>query len=43
MAQDGEIMHPNAIKLLPYGYKAVDYASLGLTQRRVHCRHGQMQ
>jgi hypothetical protein len=36
MAQDVEIMHPNAIKPLPYGYKAVDYASLGLTLRRVH-------
>jgi Chaperone of endosialidase len=36
MAQDVEIMHPNAIKPLPYGFKAVDYASLGLTLRRVH-------
>jgi hypothetical protein len=36
MAQEVEIMHPNAIKPLPYGYKAVDYASLGLTMRRVH-------
>jgi hypothetical protein len=36
MAQDVEIMHPNAIKPLPYGYKAVDYASLGLTMRQVH-------
>jgi hypothetical protein len=36
MAQDVEIMHPNAIKPLPYGYKAVDYAALGLTMRRVH-------
>lgn len=36
MAQDVEIMHPNAIKPLPCGYKAVDYASLGLTLRRLH-------
>lgn len=36
MAQEVEIMHPGAIKPLPYGYKAVDYASLGLTLRRVH-------
>jgi hypothetical protein len=36
MAQDVEIMHPYAIKPLPYGYKAVDYASLGLTMRQVH-------
>ncbi len=36
MAQDVEIMHPNAIKPLPYGFKAVDYASLGLTMRAVH-------
>jgi Chaperone of endosialidase len=36
MAQDVEILHPGAIKPLPYGYKAVDYAKLGLTLRRVH-------
>jgi hypothetical protein len=36
MAQDVEIMHPNAIKPLAYGYKAVDYAALGLTMRQVH-------
>jgi hypothetical protein len=36
MAQEVEIMHPTAIKPLPYGYKAVDYAKLGLEMRRVH-------
>lgn len=36
MAQEVEIMHPRAINPLPMGYKAVDYASLGLTLRRVH-------
>ena len=36
MAQEVEIMHPGAIKRLPYGYKAVDYASLGLTMRQIH-------
>jgi Chaperone of endosialidase len=36
MAQEVEVMHPRAIKPLPYGYKAVDYASLGLTLRRIH-------
>jgi hypothetical protein len=36
MAQDVEIMHPNAIKPLAYGYKSVDYAALGLTMRRIH-------
>lgn len=35
MAQDVQIMHPGAIKALPYGYKAVDYARLGLEMRRV--------
>ena len=35
MAQEVEVMHPRAVKSLPYGYKAVDYASLGLTLRRV--------
>ncbi len=35
MAQDVAIMHPNAIRNLPYGYMAVDYAKLGLTMRRV--------
>jgi Chaperone of endosialidase len=36
MAQEVEVMHPAAIKPLPYGFKAVDYAQLGLTLRRVH-------
>jgi Chaperone of endosialidase len=36
MAQEVEILHPGAIKPLPQGYKAVDYASLGLTLRRIH-------
>lgn len=36
MAQDVEILHPKAISSLPFGYKAVDYASLGLMMRRVH-------
>jgi hypothetical protein len=36
MAQEVEVMHPGAIKPLPYGYKAVDYAKLGLELRRVH-------
>lgn len=36
MAQEVEVMHPAAIKPLPHGYKAVDYAKLGLELRRVH-------
>jgi hypothetical protein len=36
MAQEVEVMHPAAIKALPMGYKAVDYAKLGLELRRVH-------
>ncbi len=36
MAQEVEIMHPGAIKPLPYGFKAVDYAKLGLEMRRLH-------
>jgi hypothetical protein len=35
MAQDVAIMHPGAIRKLPYGYMAVDYAKLGLEMRRV--------
>ncbi|RYI25908.1 MAG: tail fiber domain-containing protein [Acetobacteraceae bacterium] len=35
MAQEVEVMHPGAIKAMPYGYKAVNYASLGLTLKRV--------
>ena len=35
MAQDVAIMHPGAIKTLPHGYMAVDYAKLGLQMRRV--------
>ena len=35
MAQDVAIMHPGAIKALPYGYMSVDYAKLGLQMRRV--------
>ncbi|OYX26895.1 MAG: hypothetical protein B7Z10_01825 [Rhodobacterales bacterium 32-66-7] len=35
MAQEVAVMHPGAIKSLPYGYKAVDYAKLGLKLRRV--------
>ena len=35
MAQEVEVMHPGAIRLLPYGYKAVNYAKLGLEMRRV--------
>jgi Chaperone of endosialidase len=35
MAQEVEIMHPGAIRALPYGYKAVDYAKLGLEMKRV--------
>jgi hypothetical protein len=35
MAQEVEVMHPGAIKPLPYGYKAVDYARLGLEMKRV--------
>lgn len=36
MAQEVEVMHPGAIRPLPMGYKAVDYAKLGLSLRRVH-------
>ncbi len=35
MAPEVEVMHPNAIKPLPMGYKAVDYARLGLQMKRV--------
>lgn len=35
MAQEVEIMHPNAIKSLPMGFKGVDYDRLGLSLRRV--------
>jgi hypothetical protein len=35
MAHEVEVMHPGAIKALPYGYKAVNYAKLGLEMKRV--------
>lgn len=35
IAQDVEVMHPGAIRRLPMGYKAVDYAKLGLKLKRV--------
>lgn len=35
MAQEVEVMHPAAIRALPYGYKAVNYARLGLEMKRV--------
>lgn len=35
MAQEVEVMHPGAIRPLPYGYKAVDYRKLGLEMKRV--------
>jgi len=35
MAQEVEVMHPGAVRTLPLGYKAVDYAKLGLEMRRV--------
>ena len=35
MAQEVEVMHPAAIRPLPMGYKAVDYARLGLELKRV--------
>lgn len=35
MAQEVEVMHPGAIRMLPGGYKAVDYARLGLSPRLV--------
>lgn len=35
MAQEVEVMHPGAIHLRPGGYKAVDYARLGLEMKRV--------
>lgn len=35
MAQEVEVMHPGAIRALPGGYKAVDYARLGLEMKRV--------
>lgn len=35
MAQEVEVMHASAIKRLPMGYKAVDYAKLGLELKRV--------
>jgi hypothetical protein len=36
MAQDVEIMHPNAVRPIGYGFKGVDYARLGLSLKRVH-------
>lgn len=36
MAQDVAVMHPNAVRTLPLGYLAVDYAKLGLKMRRIH-------
>jgi hypothetical protein len=35
MAQEVEVMHPGAIKPLPFGFKAVNYAKLGLELKRV--------
>lgn len=35
MADEVAIMHPGAIKALPMGYKAVNYAKLGLEMKRV--------
>jgi hypothetical protein len=35
MAHEVEVMHPGAIRALPYGYKAVDYSKLGLEMKRV--------
>lgn len=35
MAQEVEVMHASAIRPLPFGYKSVDYARLGLELKRV--------
>ncbi|CAN1568649.1 hypothetical protein MCELHM10_03054 [Paracoccaceae bacterium] len=35
MAHEVEVMHPGAIRAMPYGFKAVNYAKLGLEMRRV--------
>lgn len=35
MAQEVEVMHPGAIRRLPEGFMAVNYAKLGLELRRV--------
>lgn len=35
MAQEVEVMHPGAVTVRPHGYKAVNYAKLGLEMRRV--------
>jgi Chaperone of endosialidase len=35
MAQEVEVMHPGAIRALPFGYKAVDYGKLGMELKRV--------
>jgi hypothetical protein len=35
MAHEVAIMHPGAVRALPMGYKAVDYARLGLEMKRV--------
>lgn len=35
MAHEVAVMHPGAIRALPMGYKAVDYARLGLELKRV--------
>ncbi len=34
MVQEAEVMHASAIRALPMGYKAVDYAKLGLELKR---------
>lgn len=35
MAHEVAVMHPGAVRALPKGFKAVDYARLGLELRRV--------
>ena len=35
MAYKVEVMHPSAVRTMPFGYKAVDYAKLGLEIRGV--------
>ncbi|CAN1568631.1 hypothetical protein MCELHM10_03053 [Paracoccaceae bacterium] len=35
MAHEVEVMHPGAIRAMPYGFKAVNYEKLGLEMRRV--------
>lgn len=36
MAQDVQLLHPDAVIVMPNGYLAVDYAKIGMIMERVH-------